>query len=384
MDVKEAVARVCELVRKHAGYGLTERAKERQGAALAWRTPDYLPLMMSGHEPAVAELPSYDWAQQYADPAKSFVMQMKSVAHAAEGGGDIVPGIRCDTGVVNAPSVFGVEFVVPEHTKPVVSKHCSKDDLQSFETPDNIAELGNLPTIREHTQHHLAALEENGLGELVNVYHCDTQGPFDIAHQARGSDIFIDIYEDPDFFHHLMKQATKVFILLSRFSKGMVDEGNWGNASGYWMLDGGIRMCEDSSILVSQACYNEHIRPYNEEALEEFGGGWIHYCGSVPGTGRPGGEHLHDVYAKTKNLRGLNFTTSGDLDAEIRKLVDNQVAFIGNYPRQDGESLDSYFRRVLELLPSRTGLLLCAPSIKKEEAMSAFDTWYKIQDQVLP
>ncbi len=382
MDVKEAVKKVCTLAKQHVTRGQVERARERQGAVLAWREPDYLPLLMTADLPELHDLPTYNWAEQFHDPAKSFVMQMRAVVNAAAARADCLPCLRADTGVINGPSIFGVECIAPEHTKPVVSKPQDKRILKRFRVPEDIADMGIMMQLIQHTQHHLCTLEDYGLSELVDVHHCDTQGPFDIAHQVRGPDIFTDIYDDPDFFHHLMNEATRCFIQLSKFSKGMAGEGNWGNASGYWMESGGIRICEDSAILLSAECYVEHIRRYNEQALNEFEGGWIHYCGSVPGTGRPGGEHLHDIYIELSNLRGLNFTTSGDLDAEIRKLVNHDVAYIGSYPRDDGESLDDYFRRLLRLLPQRTGLLLQSPPIKPNERDAAYDTWYKIQDEV--
>ena len=385
MDTTEAVEFVCALAQKHARRENVERARTRQGAVLAWKEPDYLPFLVGGDEPELAKLPTYDWKEQFDDPAKSFVEQMKGVVSAAAGGADRILGLRADTGVINGPSIFpGVEYQAPAHTKPVVSKPATKEALQAFKVPDDISGLGVLPRMIEHTQHHLGVLKAHGLDRLVDVHHCDTQGPFDIAAQARGHEIFPDIYEDPEFISHLLGESTKVYIRLSRLCKRLNGEGNWGNASGYWMSRGGVRMCEDSSILVSRKTYEAVIKPRNEEALAAFGAGWIHYCGSVRGTGRPGGEHLHDTYVKTKGLRGLNFTTAGDLAAEIRKLVTNKVAYIGGVDREPAETLETYFNRVLSLLPKRTGLLLENPVAKPEELPGGGELWCRVQDKLFP
>ena len=135
MEVQEAVKTVCELARRHAKAATVARAKDRQGAVLAWREPDYLPLMFGGDEPELANLPDYDWKEQFENPAKSFVQQMKGVVAAAAGGSDRVLALRADTGVINGPSVFGIEYQVPAHTKPVVSKYQTKEYLREFETP---------------------------------------------------------------------------------------------------------------------------------------------------------------------------------------------------------------------------------------------------------
>ena len=142
---------------------------------------------------------------------------------------------------------------------------------------------------------------------MVDVHHCDIQGPFDIACQALGPTIFTEIYDDPEFVHHLMNEATRAYIAVAQLCKTLQGEGEtWGNASGFWMKQGGVRVCDDSGILLSRACFEEFVFPYHAKALAPFGGGWLHYCGGVPGGGRAEGVHLHDMYCRIPGLRGLN------------------------------------------------------------------------------
>jgi hypothetical protein len=285
-------------------------------------------------------------------------------------------------GVVNGPSVFGAKFSVPKHTKTIVNEYVPKEALADFTVPDDIRHLGTMPMVIEHTQHHLEALRTHGLEGLVTVHHCDQQGPFDIAEQSRGHDMLTDFYEDPEFVHHLMRQATRAYIAISRLCKEIQGEPlRAGNAVSNYMDPGGVRMCDDSGILVSPPIFEEFIQPYQIEAFEHFGGGWLHYCGGVPGGGRSEGLHLHDLYLSNPYLRGLNFTTGKDLDAEIRKVVGKKVNYIGGYPRREGESLEDYARRICSLLDGRRGMILSL-AVTDGEKPHAMETWMKVQDEV--
>ena len=380
MLTEDAVGAVCELARKYAKPETVRRAKERQAAVLAGEEPDYLPAVFDVPVPELDRLPSYDWREQWYDPAKSFVEQMKGVVCAAASGSDAVLAVRADTGVVNAPTMFGSEISVPTHTKPVVTGYVPKDRIREFTLPDDIRGLGIVPRIVQHIDHHMAAIRANGLSEFVGVYHCDTQGPFDIACQVRGHDIFTDLYDDPPFVHHLMEQSLRAYIALSRLCKQLQGEGEtWGNAAGIWMKRGGVRLCDDSGILLPVNLFEEFVLPYHRRAFEPFGGGWIHYCGGIPGGGRAEGLHLHDAYLSIPLLCGFNFTTGHDLGAEIRKLIARGIAYFGGWPRVAGDDLSANLAGLLRLCPGRRGLIL-QMSVSDSERAQAMGVWHRAQD----
>ena len=365
--------------------GRVDGARRRQADMFAWRETDSVPLIFSVRVDGLKGLPDFDWAQQFADPAASLYMQMKDVVAVAAADSDYVPTVRADTGVINAPSILGASFVVPAHTKPVINARVPKEELAAFGVPEDIRPLGVLPTMVEHTQHHLAALDEAGLADRVGVRHCDTQGPFDIAAQACGHDaIFLDLYEDPDFVHSLMAKCTDIYIKLSRLCKQLTGHPlDRGYANEYWMDPGSVRLCDDSGILVSAEMYEEFLAPYLAKAFEPFGGGWIHYCGGVPEGNRPEGLHLHEVYCSVPGMRGLNFTTGRDWPAEIRKLIANKVIYLGGLPRQEGEPLEGYFRRVLSMCDDRRGMIFHG-AVRPAEAPMAMETWRRVQDDLWP
>ena len=219
-DAKSLLSRVVDLAGETLDPACIETAKRRQGDMFAWRESDYVPITFGVAVEQLVGLPDFDWAEQFADPAASLYMQLKPLIAMAASGSDFVPTVRADTGVVNGPSVLGAPFIVPAHTKPVCSGHVGREELTEFAVPDDISSLGALPTMVEHTQHHLSVLREAGLGDSVGVRHCDTQGPFDIAAQARGHDeMFLDMYVDGEFVHDLMEKSLDIYVKLNLLSK---------------------------------------------------------------------------------------------------------------------------------------------------------------------
>ena len=154
-----------------------------------------------------------------------------------------------------------------------------------------------------------------------------------------------------------------------------------GYADEYWMGSGSGRLCGDGGILISAEMYREHVAPCLGRALEPFGGGWIHYCGGVPDGNRPDGLHLHDTHCATPGMRGLNSTTGRDWPAEIRRLIERKIVYLGSLPRLEGEPLEACLRRVFSLCDGRGGMIF-TPELRGGEASAAMETWHLVQDQM--
>lgn len=381
-DATSLLRRVCEIVSRYVDLDRIAAAKRRQADMLAGRCSDYIPIVFGKAVAEVSDLPDFDWAERFYDPAKSLYMQLKcDVLPRIASGSDVVPAVRPDLGVINCMTVFGAAYEVPTHTRSVITRYVPKDAVAEFEVPDDVSALGTMPRVVEHAQHHVAVLREAGLWEAVRLTHCDQQGPWDIAAQVRGHDIFLDVYEDPAFVHDLMRKCVKVYVSVSRLCKKFDPSPAAGGAgSAYWMDNGSVRMCGDSDILISAEQHREFVAPYQQEALLGMGGGWLHYCGGVAGFKRREGLHLHEVYAGVKGLRGLNWTTAGDWLGEMKRLRRLGLCHLGTLPRGPDESLADYFRRALEPYPDRTGLIFDGPELRPDELDRAVDVWRSVQD----
>ncbi|MHB9071772.1 MAG: uroporphyrinogen decarboxylase family protein [Sedimentisphaerales bacterium] len=373
------------IVHRYIDVNSIRHAKYRISQVLAGNAVDYLPMaVISKQVPEIKALPDFNWSQQWHDPAKSLYMQLKNnILPALAGGGDFVPAVRADTGAINCASVFGVKYTVPEHTKPVVTEYLPYERIMQFEMPKDISSLGVLPKMLEHVEYHKQALMKSGLSEHILIGHCDLQGPFDIAAMVRGHDIFTDFYEAPDFVHHIMKICTKVFVTVAKLHSNLIcSKTQFGISDGIYMENGFGRICADTDILVSPQLHEDFIFPYLQEALNALGGGWLHYCGGLPGYNRPEGLHLHSIFMKLKMLRALNWTTAKDWTREMKLLHDCNMPYIGYVARADGQSLYEYFRMVLSPYTARKGFVFVWPKLEQYEMDYAMDVWYKIQDEI--
>ena len=101
----------------------------------------------------------------------------------------------------------------------------------------------------------------------------------------------------------------------------------------------------------------------------------------IPGC--PEGLHLHEIYCSVPGLKGLQFTTAGDWEGEIRKVVERRIVYLNTLPREPGEPLADYFRRLVSLCDGRRGMIPRAGRIDPGERPGAMDTWRAVQDEVL-
>jgi len=144
---------VAELIHPKISAERIAVAKKRQVDTLCGRAPDYVPLLITKMADKAGALPDFNWSEQWHDSAISLYMQLKDIVlPAVSVDSDLVPMARADTGIINCMSLFGVEYDVSEHTKPVVTKYVEKDALAEFQLPADISGLGIMPRMIEHIQ----------------------------------------------------------------------------------------------------------------------------------------------------------------------------------------------------------------------------------------
>jgi len=142
-----------------------------------------------------------------------------------------------------------------------------------------------------------------------------------------------------------------------------------------------VRMCEDTTTLLSRPQIEQFVMPYVNQAMQHFGGGWTHYCGK--------NDHLLDcLIEQAPHCRAVNFGNPEmhDMPHVIARLVKAGKLYCGAVVRNDGEDLRAYFRRVLEPLDGRRwGLILMADLTEEErkEPRKVMDTWHAVQDEIL-
>lgn len=354
-----------------------DKAASRARQQAVWRGEpvDRLPLLFSVSVDGLEDVPRFNLEECYYDPAKMLYEHVIAMLGVAESSSDSLPSMRANFGTATLATVFGLEQRIFPDMMPWLDEHLPKETIAAL-TPDDlepIEEKGVMPQVlacirffREH------------LGESAGVYLSDTQGPFDLAHLVRGDDLFTDLYDDPAFVHHLLELVTQVYVRASTVMKEAVGEPLDGglHGNGLVMANGGVRLCEDSSTLLSPKLIDEFVAPYTERALQPFGGGWVHYCGR--------NDHLLTAILDLPSVHGLNF---GNPDyhnpAEVLpEILRRGKVYTGACERRDGETLETYFRRCLAPMDGHPRGLILWPSLTGEELKDpqrVLDLWARLQ-----
>jgi hypothetical protein len=347
-----------------------EEGRRRMEAVWRGERPDRLPIAFSSPAPELDDIHAPNSAEIQADPAAMLLDQVRAAVRCARAGSDAQITVRPNVGTPFAATLFGLESRTVEGSLPWLKEHLSKDAISAFELPDD---LSSIPAMRRVLD--LIAYFREELGDRARVFLADTQGPFDIAHLVRGEGIFLDLYDDPEFVDHLMGLATRMYVESTRLMRRATGEEDLGHA-GYhmqvYMGRGTARACEDTTTLLSPEQVEKVAAPRTAEALAAVGEGWVHYCGSNPACER--------AFIEMDAVRGLNFGNPEmhDMPSVISRLAERGKVYLGGVPREEGEGLADYFRRVLEPTRATGRGLILQPALRGDEAANparVLDEW---------
>ena len=249
-----------------------------------------------------------DVPENYFEPRVMFRYQVdKILLHLQTIRDDYVPVLHPWYGTTVVPSACGVAVhygkeagIDPSLGRPILNE---PEDILKLKKPDPEHD-GQMPRVlecirymRDHTD--------------IPVCLTDGQGPLNIALGLAGvENLFIWMYEEPEAVHQLMQFCTDVMKDWVTVQKKWAGHSLTGDAyphaielpAGY----GGIAMADDDLTAMSAAQYQEFVVPYNEQLLQAFGGGSMHFCGSA--------HHQVDVVTGMKGLNALNNFCMGDFE----------------------------------------------------------------------
>ncbi len=347
--------------------------RTRQGVVSRAERPDYLPICFNVAAQGRDRFPKYNMKEEFHNPAVMLFNQLWAVMSLHESCGDGLPSVRANVGTGFLPTLFGLRQQVFEDKMPWLKEHLSKEQISKFTVPDDVSGLGLMPHVRKCIDYFKARQD----GKFA-IYLPDTQGPFDVAHLVRGDDIFTDVIDDPPFVHHLMNLCVEIYIKATKCLKEWIGEPatSCHHGNNLYMDRGGVRCCEDSTTLLSPRLIDEFAAPYIEKALAAFGGGWVHYCGD--------NKRLLDALIEcVPHAHGINFGNPErhDFDEILPRLAAAGKFYFGGIPKKNGETTETYFRRVVAPIKSvGKGLIFAGPGVKtRAEAEQTLRLWHSVQ-----
>jgi hypothetical protein len=284
--------------------------EQRHIQTLEWQPVDYLPVTILA--PVVQPFRIYPYQEVINNPTKMMVNELvgpygalgstASVVNSVLLQDDFPLQIRANYGVGLMASLFGAECEITGDgftwARPIGPQECRK--LLGHGLPN--LKGGLLNKAMETMSYYKEVLTAYPkCSQSIKISQPDLQGPYDIATQLYGGDIFTLFYDDPIFLREYLDLIAETYLVVcrkfDRVSTGLTKE--LYRYLHYTILKGHAILKDDSSVMLSPKIYANFIRPANEKILLGLGDGCIHFCGR--------GDQWRDEFIQTKGLIGVDF-----------------------------------------------------------------------------
>ncbi len=254
------------------------------------------------------------------------------------GGTGALLGIRANFGTPILPSMYGASlYLMPEATDTLPTCYPLPggldDALRLLDKggPDLTAGLAR--AVLETGELFRDVLRERPrLARRITLYHPDLQGPMDVCELLVGSELFTDLIDRPEEVHAVLRSITGTYARFMRRWLEIVPPMERWSVHWHMLHRGRIMLRDDSATNLSPAMFEEFIKPYDQELLEAFGGGGIHFCGR--------GDRFIGMAATIPRLHAIHMSQPelNDVEKVLRHTVDRGIHIIG-LKREAGQQL---------------------------------------------
>ena len=266
-----------------------------QTAVWDYRPVERIPVVMHGLK--APDWPLFPYKETFDNPEKMLWNQLYEPYVGTTVRDDRMLTVRPNFWTANIPSHFGFHFKMDETTTWIQACHDADAIRRLIDrgVPDVTSGLARraieiFAIYRDH-------LAEAGLADVVHLFQPDNQGPFDCAYAMSGEEILTAMYDTPELVHRFLDLLSETTIAYVRAMKRAMREPADHMYHWWYRVPGGVRIVDDSTIMLSPEMYDEFSRPYTERIYAAFGGGYMHYCGH-------GLQSQHQRVA-TRGLRGI-------------------------------------------------------------------------------
>lgn len=223
-----------------------------------------------------------DYARRFADPQLMWEAECRRAEAIVDWPTDGIPTVRPNLGVVFIPAIAGQDYELKPDQMPWPGAPLDMDAIRAARQVE-VADTELMRRAEQFYRLHRA----RGSREIA-AYHADTQGVFDVAHLLYGDEIFMAMAGDAAEQGRVVEAleiSLDLYLKVTRRLKALIDEPidnmihGHGTAQGIFFPSGGVRVAEDTAILLSPAMIRKFVLPYIQRSLAPFGGGFVHFCG---------------------------------------------------------------------------------------------------------
>lgn len=291
----------------------------------------------------------FDYPERFEDPEMMYAGEVARAQLMLDWPTDGIPTVRPNLGTIFVPACAGQGYKVQRGSLPWPGDHLSREEVRSID-PSKATE--SIMMKRAESFYDLARQRDD-----IVPYHADTQGVFDIAHLLYGAEVFVEMAMDEEkaWPHELIERSLELYLRVSRHLKEILGESDTemihGHATpqGLYFPHAGVRISEDTAILISPEMIKEFLESPITASIEPFGGGFAHYCGKH--------DFLYEMLCEHPLVRAIDLGNPEFYDN--RWLADHaaktETVLYTRIPAEEGEDWRGFVER-LGALVQETGV----------------------------
>jgi hypothetical protein len=157
----------------------------------------------------------------------------------------------------------------------------------------------------------------------VFVYNPDLQGPLPLVELLWGSDVYVDLFDEPETVNAAIGFFTDVIISFLKKFHALCPPYDAEHTVEWGLLHrGGIIIRDDAVMNISGDMYQEFVMPADQKIIGVFGGG-IHFCGR--------GDHYIGHVSAIRGLSTFNMSQPecNNMETIYQNTIDKGIVIIG-------------------------------------------------------
>ncbi len=318
-----------------------------------------------------------DYPRRFRNPQAMWETEIRRAKAVTDWPTDGIPTVRSNLGVITIPAMAGLSFSTPENSMPWPGKPLSMKNIRAIQDKNlKDSEVFSLATSfynihRESDETHIAA------------YLPDTQGIFDIAHLLYGDEIFTSLLdmEEGNWFIELMEISLNLYIRATEALKAVLKEDSGTMIHGHATEQGvyfphvGVRISEDTAILLSPEMIEQSIIPFVKRSTRPFGGAFLHYCGYHP--------TLFAQFTALPEIKAIDLGNPEKYDTKwvLERCAETGTVLYSRIAEEPGENWKDYVVRIGSLVVSTGARVILRPKVfpeSREECREMLDHWHDL------
>lgn len=316
-----------------------------------------------------------DYAARFHDPQAMWESEIRRAEPVVDWPTDGIPTVRPNLGVVFIPAMAGLGYHLPNDAMPWPGEPLERDAIRAARGT-HLTDSALMRLAEKFYSIH----RTSGRREIV-AYHPDTQGVFDIAHLLNGDRTFYELTESNqagwieellEISLDLYSRATAQVKSFLNEPAGMMIHGH-GTSQGVCFPAAGVRMAEDTAILLSPRMIDHFILPTIRRATAPFGGVFVHFCGKHPA--------MLERLCRLDEVKALDLGNPEMYDPRwlLERCAETNTVLYSRLAAEPDESWERYIGRLAGLVRQAGARVILRPLVfpdRREDCAAMQALWH--------